>query len=197
MTDQNFSHRNRQRIHIEMSLAWEIIKVGLSLQVVLAILKQKSSKFQRTHGWLAQVILSQAGEIVKRIIQITIETTSFSIFYYSTAAISGKVYIIGGTQNGNHEQQISEYSNDQWREYGSLSTGRYVHSSITHNSETMIIGAYSSSAWVLTNTLCISFKYDLRKVLWNALYGRCYEMPDEACERYTFQVMAYVFLNAP
>ena len=72
----------------------------------------------------------------------------FSISYYSTASVAGKVYIIGGL--GSPDQSlIAEYSDDQWREYGFLSSGRYVHSSITHYSETMIIGAFSASAWVL------------------------------------------------
>ena len=41
--------------------------------------------------------------------------------------------------------KIAEYNDDQWTEYGSLSTGRYAHDSITHDYQTMIIGAYSSS----------------------------------------------------
>ena len=68
----------------------------------------------------------------------------FSIFYYSTASIAEKVYIIGGYSD--NEKRIAEYSEDQWREYSSLSTGRYVHNSITYDSQTMIIGAYSESA---------------------------------------------------
>ena len=66
----------------------------------------------------------------------------FSIYYYSTASIAGKVYIIGGY---NTRDKIAEYNDDQWTEYGSLSTGRYAHDSITHDYQTMIIGAYSSS----------------------------------------------------
>jgi len=73
--------------------------------------------------------------------------SSFSIYYYSTASVAKKVYVIGGTEFGlPYEKRIAEYSDDQWREYGSLSAGRYVHSSITQNSETMVIGGYSSSA---------------------------------------------------
>ena len=76
---------------------------------------------------------------------------AFRIYYYATASVAEKVYIIGGTELGlPHEKRIAEYSDDEWREYGSLSTGRYVNTAITHNSETMIIGGYSSS-WVFTN----------------------------------------------
>ena len=71
----------------------------------------------------------------------------FSIRYYSTASVADKVYIIGGYPSSNNKR-IAEYADGQWREYGSLSTGRYVHSSITHKSETMIIGAFGSSSLV-------------------------------------------------
>ena len=55
------------------------------------------------------------------------------------------MYIIGGSPTS-QSNRIAEYADGQWREYGSLSTGRYVHSSITHNLKTMIIGAYGSSS---------------------------------------------------
>ena len=66
----------------------------------------------------------------------------FRIFFYSTASVGGKVYIIGGMPD---ENRISEYNDDQWSDYGSLFTGRHFHSSISFNSKTMILGAYSNS----------------------------------------------------
>ena len=66
----------------------------------------------------------------------------FRIYYYSTASIDGKVYIIGGKPQ---ENRISVYNDDQWSDGGSLLAGRYVHSSISFNSKTMILGAFSDS----------------------------------------------------
>ena len=65
----------------------------------------------------------------------------FRIFYYSTASIGGKVYIFGGSPV---ENRILEYNDDQWRDYGSLLTGRHTLGSISFNSKTMILGLQSN-----------------------------------------------------
>ena len=65
------------------------------------------------------------------------------------------MYIIGGLIN---QEKIAEYSYDQWTDYGSLSTGRYAHSSITHDSQTMIIGAYGSSLVLINIEILLKTK---------------------------------------
>ena len=66
MMEQIFIRQARQRIHIEMSLVWETIAASLLPLVqalVQAILKQKFSQYQLTHGIVVEVILFQTGEI--------------------------------------------------------------------------------------------------------------------------------------
>ena len=70
--------------------------------------------------------------------------TLFSyIFAYSTASTDDAAYIIGGSDVYN---TIAEFRNNQWRNLGSLTKGRYLHGSITIGQETMIIGGYSSDS---------------------------------------------------
>ena len=60
---------------------------------------------------------------------------------YSTASTDDAAYIIGG-----HDvfDTVAEFRNNQWRNLGSLTRGRYAHGSITIGQETMIIGGYTS-----------------------------------------------------
>ena len=64
------------------------------------------------------------------------------IVYYSTTHTSDAAYIIGGYYSQN---VIAEFKNGQWRPLDDLNTGRYVHGSITSESQTMIIGGYTSA----------------------------------------------------
>ena len=68
--------------------------------------------------------------------------TIFRPSHYSTASIGERLYIFGGYLD---EERISEYNDDQWRNYGSLLKGRFSHSSITVNSKTIILGAFTDS----------------------------------------------------
>ena len=60
---------------------------------------------------------------------------------YSTASTDDAVFIIGGD---NVYDTIAEFRENQWRNLGSLTKGRYYHGSITVGKETMIIGGYAS-----------------------------------------------------
>ena len=62
---------------------------------------------------------------------------------YSTASTDDAAYIIGGYDVYN---TIAQFRNNQWRNLGSLTKGRYYHGSITIGQETMIIGGYSSDS---------------------------------------------------
>ena len=78
----------------------------------------------------------------ERTFQLT--KTIFSYFYaYSTASTDDAAYIIGGADIYN---TIAEFRNNQWRNLGSLTKGRYYHGSITIGQETMIIGGYTSDS---------------------------------------------------
>ena len=69
-------------------------------------------------------------------------TTIFRFIYgYSTASTDDAAYIIGGHDVYNTcIDTIAEFRNNQWRNLGSLTRGRYGHGSITIGQETMIIG---------------------------------------------------------
>ena len=62
------------------------------------------------------------------------------IYAYSTASTDDAAFIIGGYDV---YETIAEFRNNQWRNLGSLTKGRYYHGSITVAQETMIIGGYS------------------------------------------------------
>ena len=68
------------------------------------------------------------------------------VHYYSTAATAEAAYIIGGYQSGSHSQRIAEYKNDQWRDVGNLTQGRYAHGSISVGTKTMVVGGYTSDS---------------------------------------------------
>lgn len=59
------------------------------------------------------------------------------ISQYSTAHTSDTVYIIGGYDT---PDIIAEFKDDQWRRMADLRRGRWLHGSITIESQTMIIG---------------------------------------------------------
>ena len=100
---------------------------------------QKFLKFRLIHGVVVQDILTLAGNYTRESNSLNFKLI-FSIYHYSTASIGGKIYIIGCNPD---EHRISVYNDDQWSDYGSLFTGRYVHSSISFNSKTMVLGAFS------------------------------------------------------
>ena len=60
---------------------------------------------------------------------------------YSSVSTSEAAYIIGGPYSNGI---IAEFKNDSWRQFGTLSKGRYVHGSIKMGNEFMVIGGYSS-----------------------------------------------------
>ena len=67
-----------------------------------------------------------------------------NIAFYSTTSTKEAAYIIGGTSTSpDSHQTIAEFSNNTWRQIGSLVKGRYNHGSITIDSQTMIIGGYT------------------------------------------------------
>ena len=71
-------------------------------------------------------------------------TNIFSLIYsYSTASTDDAAFIIGGWDT-DAVDTIVEFRNNQWRNLGSLSKGRYYHGSITIGQDTMIVGGYSS-----------------------------------------------------
>ena len=78
-------------------------------------------------------------------------TKILSLFFgYSTASTDDAAYIIGGENGGDgrpgDQKTIAEFRNNQWRNLGSLTTGRRYHGSITNGRDTMIIGGYSYDA---------------------------------------------------
>ena len=66
---------------------------------------------------------------------------AYSMYEYSTASTSEAAYFIGGSYS---KEVIAEFKNDAWRQLGTLTKGRLVHGSISLDTETMVIGGYSS-----------------------------------------------------
>jgi len=60
---------------------------------------------------------------------------------YSSVSTSEAAYIIGGSFPG---KIIAEFKNGNWRQFGTLSKGRYVHESIKMGDQFMVIGGFSS-----------------------------------------------------
>ena len=80
------------------------------------------------------------GRILNKSISSSLIQFLSYIFGYSTASTEDVAFIIGGPDVSD---TIAEFRNNQWRNLGSLTKGRYYHGSITVGQETMIIGGYS------------------------------------------------------
>ena len=63
------------------------------------------------------------------------------IYEYSSVSTTEAAYIIGGSST---KEIIAEFKSDSWRQFGTLSKGRYYHGSIKMGNEFMVIGGYSS-----------------------------------------------------
>ena len=83
--------------------------------------------------------------VTGRILNKSISSLLIQIFSYmhgySTASTDDAAFIIGGYDV---YETIAEFRNNQWRNLGSLTKGRYYHGSITVGQETMIIGGNTS-----------------------------------------------------
>ena len=67
------------------------------------------------------------------------------MYHYSTTSTSEAAYFFGGY---GAQEVIAEFKNDTWRQFGTLTKGRYGHASILLADETMVIGGYSFGRYV-------------------------------------------------
>ena len=67
------------------------------------------------------------------------------MYYYSTASTSDAAYFIGGFHTND---DVAEFKNDAWRQFGTFTRARYGHASIVLADETIVIGGYSYGRYV-------------------------------------------------
>ena len=105
------------------------------LNIVVTIFDLVRDLWPINYGVFSIIYPEQMFHLIKTIFRY--------IYGYSTASTDDAAYIIGGADIYN---TIAEYRNNQWRNLGSLTKGRFYHGSITIGQETMIIGGYTSDS---------------------------------------------------
>ena len=67
-----------------------------------------------------------------------------SVGYYSSVSSSDAVFIIGGFNGGDpYDSTVAKFTDYNWYKIGELNTGRYSHSSVSHNGITITLGGFS------------------------------------------------------
>ena len=90
------------------------------------------------------------------------------IYAYSTVSTSTAAYIIGGNAS-DRKDIITEFKNDSWLQFGTLTKGRYYHGSISMGERFMVIGGLSSGR--LVNNFETDRNSTLFSVIWKPKSG--------------------------